>query len=79
MNPPHTNEDTLAEMLVAALDAPEHETRFRQLCRKYPQPVIYRALRQARQTPAEKIRKSRVALFIFLVKFYGHRPSHLGP
>lgn len=75
----YPHDHTLAEMLVAAFDAPDHEPRFRQLCRKYPQPVIYRALRQARQTPAEKIKKSRVALFIFLVIHYGHRPPHPSP
>lgn len=79
MNHPDSNEDTWAEMLVVALEAPQHELRLRQLCRKYPPEVLARALRQARQTPAEKIKKSRVALFIFLVKFYGHRPSHLVP
>lgn len=72
----YSHEQALAELLVVAFNAPECEPRFLQLCRKYPQSVIHRALRRAQQTPAEHIKKTRVALFIFLAKFYGHRPYY---
>lgn len=72
----YSPEQALAELLVAAFQSPECEPRFLQLCHKYPQSVIYRALGRAQQTPAEHIKKTRVALFIFLAKLYGHRPSH---
>ncbi len=43
---------------------------YRSVCERYPQEVIARALSDAEATPPERIRKSKGALFTFLVKKY---------
>ena len=75
----HKDHQTLAEMLCAAFDSPQEEARFLIICRKYPQTIIYRAMQRARQVPAEQIKKSRVALFYYLVKSYSHAPNNPRP
>lgn len=44
--------------------------------RTYPNSVLRRALRQARQTPDAKIRHSRAALFKHLVRIYAEQSTH---
>jgi len=39
-------------------------------CQKYPTEIIFKAYGQAKEMPADKIKKSRGALFTYLVKFY---------
>lgn len=39
-------------------------------CKKYPLEVIQQAFIQARELPEEKVKKSRSALFFYLVKKY---------
>lgn len=39
-------------------------------CKKYPIEVIQQAFIQARELPEEKVKKSRSALFFYLVKKY---------
>jgi hypothetical protein len=41
----------------------------------YPDPVIRRALAGALAPPPEQIRRSRTALFLYLLKRYAHAPS----
>ena len=80
MNPISHPDQILADLLVVAFGAPEQEQRFLQLCHKYSPQVIHRALRRARQVPADSIKKSRVALFFYLTKRYAHQPTHhFGP
>ncbi|HYE72503.1 MAG TPA: hypothetical protein VEF04_04195 [Blastocatellia bacterium] len=74
------NNQLLAAQLVKVLNAPEESVRMFQICQKYPHPIIYRALRLAQTVPEAKIRKSRLALFVYLVKHYAHHTRHhLGP
>lgn len=60
----------LAHEIAAALEEPDNQPYFEELCRRYPAHIIQRSLEEARAVPAEKIKKSRGALFAFLVKKY---------
>jgi len=42
-------------------------------CKKYPCHIIQRAFGEARNVPDARIRKSRAALFFYLVKQYAHQ------
>jgi hypothetical protein len=50
---------------------PSYQTSFETLCRLYPQNIIQKALMETKEVPSEKIKKSRGALFVYLVKKYG--------
>ena len=39
-------------------------------CKKYPLNVIYRAFSEAKNFPEAKIKKSRAAIFFYLIKTY---------
>jgi len=42
-------------------------------CKKYPLAVILRAFAEAKSFPQERIKKSRAAIFFYLVKTYAHK------
>ena len=44
-------------------------------CKKYPLAVIQRAFAEARSFPKDRIRKSRAAIFFYLVKTYAHKAN----
>lgn len=44
-------------------------------CKKYPLNIIYRAFSEAKNFPEEKIKKSRAAIFFYLIKTYAHRSN----
>lgn len=44
---------------------------FEKLCRSYPRELILKAYKDTKSIPSEKIKKSRGALFVYLVKKYG--------
>jgi len=58
----------LAHEIALALEEPDNQLYFEELCRRYPAHIIQRSLEEARAVPAEKIKKSRGALFAYLVK-----------
>jgi hypothetical protein len=43
---------------------------FEKLCRSYPRELILKAYNKAKAIPADKIKKSRGALFVYLIKKY---------
>lgn len=45
-------------------------------CRKYPLALIQRAFRDALNVPEAQIKKSRAAIFFYLVKRYAHQTSN---
>ena len=51
-----------------------HTEAFEAALRLYPDSVIRRALAGALAPPEEQIRRSRTALFLYLVKRYAHEP-----
>ena len=58
--------DAFLDRLVKVVGAPDERSSYRAFCRKYPRPVLEEAL--ARVAAAGNIRKSRGALFTYLVK-----------
>jgi hypothetical protein len=44
-------------------------------CKKYPLNIIYRAFSEAKNFPQEKIKKSRAAIFFYLIKIYVRRSN----
>lgn len=60
----------LAHEIALALEEPDSQTYFEEMCRRYPDRIIQKSLEKARAVPMEKIKKSRGALFAYLVKKY---------
>jgi len=52
-----------------------HTEPFEAALRLYPDPVIRQALAGALAPPAEQIRRSRTALFLYLLKRHAHAPE----
>lgn len=47
-------------------------------CRKYPLTILLKAFAHAKHYPQANIKKSRAAIFFYLVKRYAHQaPRHL--
>jgi hypothetical protein len=44
-------------------------------CQKYPPPLIQQAFKDALNIPEAQIKKSRAAIFFYLVKRYAHQTS----
>lgn len=62
--------ETLAGELASRLDEPDRLDYYRRLVARYPESQIRRALTECMATPASQIRKSRAALFHYLLKLY---------
>lgn len=76
-NPQQANrQETLARAIAEAFDDEGKLSLYATYCRKYPLPLIYRAFSEARSVPREKIRKSRAAIFFYLVKLYDNQTRH---
>lgn len=63
--------EALAEEIARGLQEPDSIRMFRALVRRYPEEIIRRAYEETLSYPAAKIRKSRGAIFNFLLKKYG--------
>lgn len=62
--------DLLALEVASALKDDSHLLLYRTYCQRFDAQIIRRALDAAIETPDDKIKKSRAALFIFLLKQY---------
>lgn len=45
-------------------------------CQKYPPAIVERAYQDARSFPQARIKKSRAAIFFYLVKHYAHQAPY---
>lgn len=70
---PATKREHLAYMIAEAFDDLGHTSLYLNYCKKYPLTVIYRAFAEAKSFPQERIKKSRAAIFFYLVKTYAHK------
>lgn len=70
-----------ASYLARRMGEPDRSPYYLRLFNQYPLKTIKQALKQCLKTPDEDIRKSRAALFIYLLKHYDQRrnthPGHL--
>jgi len=66
----------LAIDLATALDDRENLPLYHSYSRKYPESLLRKVLSEVKQVPTEKIKKSRGALFNYLVQRYVQKSSH---
>ncbi len=62
--------DSLAEEIAESFGDLSNIERYRRICRTHDRQPIYRAYREAADMPLSKIKKSRTALFIYLLRKY---------
>jgi DNA-binding transcriptional MocR family regulator len=67
---PESREELLANDLSEALDDQSHYALYLSYAKEYPEPFLRRVLAETRMTPDKKIRKSRAALFNYLLYHY---------
>jgi len=67
---PESREELLANDLSEALDDQSHYALYLSYAKEYPEPFLRRVLAETRMTPDKKIRKSRAALFKYLLYHY---------
>lgn len=72
---PKTKREDLAQLIADTFNEPNQGTLFLLYCKKYPLRFVYRAFSEAKNVPAAQVRKSRAAIFIFLVKYYDNAQS----
>ena len=65
--PAKTAVDNLAQEIAAKLDDEDNMALYKKYCQKYPKDIILQSYRLALNTPADRIKKSRGALFTYLV------------
>lgn len=63
-----TREELLGRDLAAGLDDEENLRFYLSVCRKYPEEFLRKTYSQVKQIPEKKIKKSRGALFNYLVQ-----------
>jgi biotin operon repressor len=68
-----TREDVLASDLAQGLQDSAHLPRYANLARKFPESLLRRVLSEAKEWPDNKIKKSRSALFNYLLKEYADK------
>ncbi len=72
---PQTKEELLALDIAVALDDERNPRKYLHYAKRYTESLIREVLSQVDQTPEEKIKKSRVALFVFLINHYAKRTT----
>ena len=67
---PKTKEELLAKDLAEELNDQKNFLLYLYYAKKYPESVIRKALGEVKETPPERIKKSKAALFNYLIKKY---------
>jgi DNA-binding transcriptional MocR family regulator len=70
-----TKEELLAHDIARTLGSDGHIDRYLSMARRYPESFLREVLSQVKQTPDRQIRKSRVALFEYLIRRYEHKTN----
>lgn len=73
---PKSKEDLLALDLAKSLDDEKNLALYISVSRKYPEALLRKILGDVKEIPAHKIRKSRGALFNFLIQRHARKVSH---
>jgi DNA-binding transcriptional MocR family regulator len=69
---PETREEILAFDLATALNEPDELPFYLSFAQTYPESFLRETLSRVNQTPRHRIKKSRAALFTYLVRRYGN-------
>jgi len=77
MDNQNTMQNDLASRIAAGLGEPEELKTFRQIIQRFPEAAVLRAYEEARNFPIEKIRKSKGAIFNYLVNKYARQHQRL--
>jgi len=73
---PQTEKELLAMDLAEALSDTRNLPLYLSYCNKYPEQLLRRVLGEVKELPREKIRKSRGALFNYLVQKYANKKNN---
>ncbi|WKZ32794.1 MAG: hypothetical protein QY316_12945 [Thermodesulfobacteriota bacterium] len=76
---PRTEKELLAMDLAEALNDTKNLPLYLSYCNKYPEQLLRRVLGEVKELPREKIRKSRGALFNYLVQKYANKQDNQNP
>ncbi len=68
-----TREELLAQDIADLLHDHENPRDYLSFANKYPEAFLRKILSEVKRTPDRKIRKSRKALFLYLVNYYAHK------
>lgn len=71
---PQTPQELLAVDLARGLDDSENLAFYLHCTKRYPEPILRSLFSKVKNVPAEKIKKSRGALFNYLIQKYA-KPS----
>ena len=71
--PEEDHNERLARELASTLDDEAHLSLYRKYARTLPRDILEKILTDALAVPAEKIKKSRGALFTYLAQKYVHK------
>lgn len=72
---PETKREHLAFMIADAFHDLSQIKLYITYCKKHPLNNIYRAFSEAKNFPQERIKKSRAAIFFYLLKTYAHQAN----
>ncbi|MFA5386505.1 MAG: helix-turn-helix domain-containing protein [Candidatus Paceibacterota bacterium] len=64
----YTKDELLAMEISNGLNDKENLRAYLSLCRKYPEPFLRKVYKEVKELPIEKIKKSRGALFTYLIQ-----------
>jgi hypothetical protein len=78
-NDSQSNLDELAQAIARGLGEEESLPIFRALIRRYPEEIIRRAYEETLEIPPERVRKSKGAIFNFLLKKYARQGNNQDP
>lgn len=67
--------ELLAQDLAEGLGDREHLSQYRDYASRYPDGVLRQLMSETRSVPSDQIKKSRAALFNYLLKQYEHRTA----
>lgn len=67
-----TKRAVFAQSIAETFNDIEHTKRYLDCCKKYSLAVVYRAFAEAKAVPDNRVRKSRQAIFFYLIKRYSH-------
>lgn len=70
-----TRQELLANDIADILNDHEHHKTYLSFANKYPEVFLRKILSEVKQIPERKIRKSRKALFMYLVNYYAHKTT----
>lgn len=73
---PKTAADALALEIARAFGDEVRLPFYRQVCAAHSNGLVYRAYREALAMPSYQIKKSRRALFIYLIRQYDHQAKY---